>query len=62
MPERANRIPPSKSWADEIDDLYHDATQRSLNAIIGTRVRELVRDAEGSHDAEDLQRPAFLRR
>jgi hypothetical protein len=47
---------------DEIDDLYHDATERSLKAIIGTRVRTLVRDAEGSHDAEDFQRPVSLHR
>jgi hypothetical protein len=71
MPERANRIPPSKSWADEIDDLYHDATERSLKAIIGTRARGLVREVEGaddrspatvSHDAQDLQRPVSLHR
>ena len=62
MPERANRILPSKSWADEIDDLYNDATERSLAAIDATRVRRLVRDAEESHVAEDLQRPVPLHR
>jgi len=62
MPERANRTPPSKNWADEIDDLYHDATERSLAAIVATRVRRLVRDAEESHVAEDLQRPVSLHR
>jgi hypothetical protein len=60
MPERASRIPPSKSWADEIDDLYHDATERSLRSILGTRARGRVRDAEETHDAEDLQRPVSL--
>ena len=60
MPERANRIPPSKSWADEIDDLYNDATERSLKAIVATRVSRLVRDSEGPHDAEDFQRPVSL--
>ena len=62
MPERANRILPSKSWADEIDDLYNDATERSLKAIVATRVCRLVRDAEESHVAEVLQRPVSLHR
>ena len=62
MPERANRILPSKSWADEIDDLYNDATERSLKAIVATRVRGLVRDAEELHDPEDIQRPVSLHR
>jgi hypothetical protein len=62
MPERVNRIPLPKSWADEIDDLYHDATERSLAAIVATRERRLVRDAEESHVAEDLQRPVSLHR
>lgn len=62
MPERANRILPPKSWADEIDDLYNDATERSLAAIVATRVHRLVRDAEESHVAEDLQRPVSLHR
>jgi hypothetical protein len=62
MPERANRSAPSKSWADEIDDLYHDATERSLKAIVATRVRRLARDAEKPHDAEDVQRPVPLHR
>ena len=62
MPERANRIAPSKSWADEIDDLYHDATEQSLRSLIDTRVRSLVRDAEKPNEAEDLQRPVPLHR
>ena len=62
MPERASRIAPSKSWADEIDDLYHDATERSVKAIVATRARRLVRDAEKPNDAEDLQRPVPLHR
>lgn len=62
MPERANRTPPPKSWADEIDDLYSDATERSLKAIVATRARNRVRDAERPHDAEDLQRPVPLHR
>jgi hypothetical protein len=60
MPERANRIPPSKSWADEIDDLYHDATERSLKSLVGTRARRPGRDAERPHDLEDAQRPVPL--
>lgn len=48
MEERVNRDPTAKSWADEIDDLYHDATERSLRAMLGTRARRLVRDSEGS--------------
>ena len=60
MPERANQNPPSRSWADEIDDLYHDATERSLKSVVATRVSRLVRDTEGPHDAEDLQRPVSL--
>jgi hypothetical protein len=62
MPERANRNPPSKSWADEIDDLYNDATERSLKEIVATRVRGLARDPEGLHDPEDVQRPVSLHR
>jgi hypothetical protein len=62
MPDRASQTPPSKSWADEIDDLYTDATERSLKAIIATRARRLVRDAEAPHDAEDVQRPVSLYR
>ena len=37
MPERANRIPPSKSWADEIDDLNREAMMRYLETIYSTR-------------------------
>lgn len=62
MPERANRILPPKSWADEIDDLYNDATVRSLKSIVATRVSGLVRDVEGLHDPEDIQRPVSLHR
>lgn len=50
MEERAMRIPPAKSWADEIDDLYHDATESSLRAILGTRARRLVLDPKGADD------------
>ena len=32
MTESTNRIPKAKNWADEIDDLYHDATVRHLKA------------------------------
>lgn len=50
MTERANRVPPAKSWADEIDDLYLDATERSLRVTLGTRARRLVRDSDGGDD------------
>ena len=62
MPERANRNPPSKSWADEIDDLYNDATERGLKAIVATSARSRVRDTEGLHDTDDIQRPVSLHR
>jgi hypothetical protein len=42
--------------------LYNDATERSLKAIVATRVCRLVRDAEESHVAEVLQRPVSLHR
>ena len=50
MEERAKRIPPAKSWADEIDDLYQDATESSLRAILGTRTRWLVLDPKAADD------------
>lgn len=50
MEERAQRIPPAKSWADEIDDLYHDATESGLRAIVGTRARRFVLDSNRADD------------
>lgn len=46
MAEGANRVPLAKSWADEIDDLYHDATERRLRAVLFTRPRDPVANAE----------------
>ena len=39
MAERVSRLPPAKNWADDIDDLYHHATERNLRAIIWNRTR-----------------------
>jgi hypothetical protein len=50
MEERVNRVPAAKSWADEIDDLYHDATERSLREMQGAHARRLVRDPGGTDD------------
>jgi len=33
MTEATNRTQVAKSWADEIDDLYHDATVRHLRSV-----------------------------
>jgi hypothetical protein len=39
MEERVNPLPAARSWADEIDDLYHVAAERNLRAMLGVRVR-----------------------
>ncbi len=62
MPTRANPVSLAKTWADEIDDLYHQATERTLRELLGTRARTLVRDAEGPHDADNVQRPVPVHR
>ena len=50
MPTRANPVPPAKTWADEIDDLYHLATERTLREMLGTLARTLVRDPDGTDE------------
>ena len=50
MEERVQRIPPVKTWADEIDDLYHVATESGLRAILGTRARRVVLNPNGADD------------
>lgn len=64
MAERANRLPTAKNWADDIDDLYHDATERNLRAIFWNRPRALALDAEKADDrprrAGSVQRGAAL--
>ena len=46
MVERINRLPTAKNWADLIDDLYHDATERNLRAIFWNRPRWLALNGE----------------
>jgi len=50
MNERVNRLPTAKNWADHIDDLYHDATERNLRAIFWNRPRRLVLNGEKADD------------
>ena len=50
MTDGTNRIPGTKSWADEIDDLYHDATERRLRAAFFNRARNEVAKAEAADD------------
>jgi len=50
MTEHANRTPTAKSWADDIDDLYHDAMEKSLRAVFWTRTRNPVVGAEAAAD------------
>jgi hypothetical protein len=60
MTEHSNRIPTAKSWADDIDDLYHDAMEKSLRATLWTRTRKPVADAEGAEDQSLGAGPAQL--
>jgi hypothetical protein len=50
MTDGANPIPRAKSWADEIDDLYHDATERRLRVTFFNRARDRVAKAETGDD------------
>ena len=50
MTEGAHRIPGPKSWADEVDDLHHDATERRLRAAFFNRARDRVSKAETADD------------
>ncbi len=50
MIERVNRLPTAKNWADDIDDLYHDATERNLHAIFWNRPRRLAPNGENADD------------
>jgi hypothetical protein len=43
-----NQVPGAKSWADEIDDLYLDATERNLRAIRGASSRRLALEPIGA--------------
>jgi hypothetical protein len=50
MTEGAHRTPGPKSWADEIDDLHHDATERRLRDVIFHRARDRVATADTADD------------
>ena len=50
MTEGADRIPEAKSWADEIDDLHHDATERRLRAAYFHRARDRVAPGDTADD------------
>ena len=50
MTDGANRIPGAKSWADEIDDLYQDATENRLRAAFFNRARDRLAKAETADD------------
>lgn len=46
MTEVTSRVPIKKSWADEIDDLHLDATEKHLQAVFFTRARKHLANAE----------------
>ena len=48
MTESTNRIPKAKNWADEIDDLYHDATVRHLKAAFFAQTPKRAANAGGA--------------
>lgn len=48
MTEHSKRIPVAKSWADDIDDLYYDAMEKSLQALFFARARRPLLDAENA--------------
>lgn len=50
MTEGATRVSKAKNWADEIDDLYHDATERRLRAVFFSLARDRVDKAETTDD------------
>ena len=50
MTEGTNRIPITKSWADEIDDLHLDATEKHLRAVFFPRTRKRLANAEGADE------------
>jgi hypothetical protein len=48
MTEHSTRTPIAKSWADDIDDLYYDAMEKSLQALFYARARRPPLDAENA--------------
>jgi hypothetical protein len=50
MTDVTSRVPIKKSWADEIDDLHLDATERHLQAVFFTSARKHVANAEGADE------------
>jgi hypothetical protein len=50
MTEGTNRVPITKSWADEIDDLHLDATEKHLRAVFFTRARKRLANSEGADE------------
>jgi hypothetical protein len=48
MEERVDQVPGAKSWADEIDDLYFDATERNLRSIRGAPGRRPALEPHGT--------------
>lgn len=50
MTDVTSRVPIKKSWADEIDDLHLDATEKHLQAVFFTPARKHVANAEGADE------------
>lgn len=50
MTEHSTRTPIAKSWADDIDDLYYDAMEKSLQTLFYARARRLPLDAENASE------------
>ena len=50
MTEGAIRVPKANNWADEIDDLHHDATEKRLQAVFFARARDRVGSAGMTED------------
>jgi hypothetical protein len=50
MTEHSKRTPTAKSWADDIDDLYYDAMEKSLQTLFYARARRLPLDAENASE------------
>jgi hypothetical protein len=51
MTEHSKRTPTANSWADYIDDLYHDAMEKNLKAMMFyARARSVALDADAAEE------------